>query len=692
MRIIFIVLSIFYSASIASQQSNITKIDTSNTEKLEKVIITGTRTKRTLASLPLNADIIAKNDIEKNNSSRLSDIINEQTGLITIPDFGGVEGIQMQGLDSQYTLILLDNQPLIGRSAGTFDLNRVTLGNVNQIEIIRGASSSLYGNEALAGVINIISEKPKNGFTSTISSLIQTNNTFDNSISVSFKNKKFYTSIFHNIYSSDGYDLKADDQLRTVNKFNNNTSTINLGFKLNNEFKAYINLRRFEQTIDNISTNNLKGESEIDEKNSYFKITYNSDLFTSQFNYFTSNYNTYEYLNDISGNLYSDSYYNHNLQKPEFINTINLKNSKIVLGLGYKSEKLNRTFFYENPKQNSPFIYLQHDLNIGEKINIITGARYDKFSNYRSQISPKLAMKFNINDRNSLKFSIGYGFKSPEFRQLYFNFVNSTIGYSVVGYNVYEEVINQLIDEGQIAGIIVPIEEFNNRLKPESSLSINLGFDHTSKQKFKLKSNFFLNKARNLIDTRIVATKINGQSVFSYHNIDKVSTFGMEVSSDFRINKYLKFLLGYQLLYAFDENVLQEFINGNVYARVNPTSPAFRLKKSDYFGLFNRSRHMGVFKISYDNILYDFQTNLRIRYRGKYALYDTNDNNYLDKFDNFIKGYFITNFSINKYINYNLNISAGINNIFNFRNPENISNIFGRLYYFRLKINFITKR
>ena len=227
MRIIFIVLSIFYSASIASQQSNITKIDTSNTEKLEKVIITGTRTKRTLASLPLNADIIAKNEIEKNNSGRLSDIINEQTGLITIPDFGGVEGIQMQGLDSQYTLILLDNQPLIGRSAGTFDLNRVTLGNVNQIEIIRGASSSLYGNEALAGVINIISEKPKNGFTSTISSLVQTNNTFDNSISVSFKNKKFYTSIFHNIYSSDGYDLKADDQLRTGNKFNNNTSTIN---------------------------------------------------------------------------------------------------------------------------------------------------------------------------------------------------------------------------------------------------------------------------------------------------------------------------------------------------------------------------------------------------------------------------------------------------------------------------------
>ena len=80
-------------------------------------------------------------------------------GLITVDDFGGVKGIQMQGLDSQYTLILIDNQPIVGRSAGTLDLDRISVGNIQQIEIVRGASSSLYGNEALAGVINIITRK-----------------------------------------------------------------------------------------------------------------------------------------------------------------------------------------------------------------------------------------------------------------------------------------------------------------------------------------------------------------------------------------------------------------------------------------------------------------------------------------------------------------------------------------------------
>ena len=685
-RIIFILLLLVFYESIASQQSVVTKIDTSNTENLEKVIITGTRTKRTLASLPLNAEIITKNDIERSNSSKLTEIINEQTGLITIPDFGGVEGIQMQGLDSQYTLILLDNQPLIGRSAGTFDLNRITLGNITQIEIIKGASSSLYGNEALAGVVNIISEKPKEGFSGKISSSIETNNSFDNIANLSFKRNDVYISIFHNFFSSDGYDLNPNDELRTVNKFNNNTTSLNFGFKINNKFNADINFRKFDQKIDNISTNNLSGESEIEEENMHFKIKYKSNLFSSELNYYASNYNTYEYLNDISGILYSESYYDHYLQKPELINTINLKNSKIVFGLGYKSEKLERTYFNEKPELNTPFIYLQYDQNLNKKINIIYGARFDKFSDYKSQISPKLSGIYQINDKNSLKFSMGYGFKAPDFRQLYFNFVNSTIGYSVLGYNVYEELINQLIDDGQINNILVPIEEFNNVLKPESSISINLGMNNNINDNFSIKTNLFLNKVTNLIDTRIVANKTNGQNVFSYYNVNNVVTYGLEANSEYKIDNNLKFLLGYQLLYAMDTDVQNEFSDGLVYARLTTDSPAFQLKKTDYYGLFNRSRHMGVFKLIYKNLSNNFDINFRTRYRSKYAVIDSNDNNYLDKYDEFIKGYFISNLSFNKYIKNNFIISAGAENIFNYIDPVNIPNISGRLFYFKLII------
>ena len=213
---IFFLFIIFFVIKFSFGQTPNSKTD-SIENQLEEVMITGTKTLRVVSSLPLNASVIKKEEIEKTNATRLSDIINEELGLITISDFGGAEGIQMQGLDSEYTLVLIDNQPLVGRSAGSLDLDRISVGNIKQIEIVRGPSSSLYGNEALAGVINIISDEPKKGLDGKISSSYETHNTIDSNFFLSFMDEKFKSSIFLNRYSSDGYDLNNDDELKTVN-------------------------------------------------------------------------------------------------------------------------------------------------------------------------------------------------------------------------------------------------------------------------------------------------------------------------------------------------------------------------------------------------------------------------------------------------------------------------------------------
>ena len=98
-KIFFFIIHFLYPYCSFSQ-STIVEID-STKNKLEEVIITRTKTERVLSSLPLNASIIKKEEIEKTNATRLSDIINEELGLITVSDFGGAEGIQMQGLDSE---------------------------------------------------------------------------------------------------------------------------------------------------------------------------------------------------------------------------------------------------------------------------------------------------------------------------------------------------------------------------------------------------------------------------------------------------------------------------------------------------------------------------------------------------------------------------------------------------------------
>ena len=655
---------------------------------LDEVIISGTKTIRVVSSLPLNASVINKVEIEKTNATRLSDVINEELGLITVSDFGGAEGIQMQGLDSEYTLVLIDNQPLVGRLAGTLDLNRVSVGNIKQIEIVRGPSSSLYGNNAFAGVINIITDEPKEGFNGNVSSSYETHNTTDSNISLSYKNKDFNGSVFFNKYSSDGYDLIEDDGLNTVNEFNNNTLQIKLGYDISKKFKVRINTRHFTQMIDNIAPNNLSGETFTAEDNINFIISHKSDKFNTDFEIYFTSYFGDEFLDDELGNRFSESFYDHILLKPEIKTVYKIDNQKeFVFGLGNEYETLNRTYFEIEPKQNSPFIYFQYDYKPNEKINLILGGRFDKYKEYKSQISPKFSGIYKIQNNESIKISTGYGYKTPDFRQLYFNFSNSTVGYSVIGYNVVEDVINQLIDEGQIANIIIPIEEFEDPLSPESSFGVNIGYSREINEKISLSSNIFSNSAKNLIDYRVIANKINGQNVFSYYNVNNVSTFGFDINTKYKADNYFKFSVGYQLLYAYDLDAREAFENGDVYARLSVDSPAFRLKKSDYFGLYNRSRHMGVLKINYNNLENNFSCNLRLRYRSKYGIYDSNSNNYLDKYDDFVNGHITTNISMNKIINSSLTVSGGVENIFNYLDRQNISNLSGRIYFLRAKYN-----
>jgi len=663
------------------------KID-STKNNLDEIIITATKTERILSSLPLNVSIIKKSDIEKTNATRLSDIINEELGLITVSDFGGSEGIQMQGLDSEYTLVLIDNQPLIGRSAGTLDLNRISVGNIKQIEIVRGPSSSLYGNNAFAGVINIITEKPKTGIKGNLITSYETHNTIDNNILFSYKKNNFYSSVFFNNYSSDGYDLIEDDGLNTVNKFKTNTLQVKLGQDIGESLKIKINARYYTQLIDNIAPNSLSGETFTSEDNINFTISHNSEKIRTDFEVYFTSYFGDEFLDDEQGNRFSESFYDQIFLKPEIKTVYKINNKKeFVFGLGNEYETLNRTYFEIEPKQNSPFIYFQYDYNPNEKINLILGGRFDKYKEYKSQVSPKFSGIYKIQNNEYIKISTGYGYKTPDFRQLYFNFSNSTVGYTVIGYNVVEDVLNQLIDEGQIANIIVPIEEFENPLSPESSFGVNIGYDRKIDEKISLSTNLFSNSAKNLIDYRVIANKTNGQNVFSYYNVNNVSTFGFDVNTKYKADNYFSFSIGYQLLYAYDLDARKAFENGEVYARLTPTSPAFRLNKKDYFGLYNRSRHMGVIKIKYNNIDKNFSANLRFKYRSKYGLYDSNSNNYLDKYDKFVNGHLTGNVNINKIINSKLTLSAGIENIFNYLDSENISNLSGRIYFCRVGYN-----
>jgi len=669
--------------SASYSQSN---IDTISNTKLEEVVVTATKTLRQLSTLPMPAKLITKDEIAKSSSAKLSDILDDQPGIFIVPDFGGGNGIQIQGLDSQYTLLLIDGSPIIGRQSGTLDLDRISIGNIEQVEIIKGSSSSLYGTDALGGVVNLITSKAKDSISAEASYKISTFNTNDISvnlgkISQNGDNLNFY----FNSFNSNGYDLNDDSILNTVEPYKSYTGFLRYNFK-KNKWSYFSSVRIYNENQNFTLNENSYGKNIINELGINTSINYikNKNYKLIFENYYTNYKNDEEFR--LNQNSIEESFFNQSLFKSELrsIYTINKKNT-LTFGLGFYSELLKRNNFYrEEVSQNSFNYFVQYEGFIFENTNYVFGARYDQYDEYESEFSPRFAIRTQINDNISSKISIGKGFKTPDYRQLYFNFSNSISGYSVIGFNAAKEIISNLQSLGQISNLIISQDEFEGKLKPETSISFNLGFNIKTNKSTVFDINFFRNQISNLIDYKIIASKVNGQSIFSYYNLNKVYTQGIEFNSTSTVFNDIEISLGYQFLEAKDNDSKNQIKNGEVFARMTPSSPTFQIKPKDYFGLYNRSKHNFNLKISYAFKDY-FDIYFKSKYRSKYGLSDSNGNNLLDDFDDFVESNLISDISISKnYKNYIL--TFGVENLFDYTDRENIPNYPGRIIYSKLNI------
>jgi outer membrane receptor for ferrienterochelin and colicins len=664
--------------------------DSINVNELSEVtVVTATRTERALSSLPLPITIITSEAIAKSGVTRLNEILNEQTGIILIPDESGFEGIQMQGLDAAYTMILIDGVPLVGRSSGVLDLSRVSVGNIERIEIVKGASSALYGSEAMGGVINVITKRPKKDIVEgSLSYRYATFNTNDANANILWKKKKFSANLFANFYSTDGYDLDKTTVLKNVESFYNYTIQPKLYYDFSEKLKLTVSNRFYNQKMDNVAlidSEIYKGDAKENEWNSQIKFDHKwSSKLYSEYELYTTNYKNDSFLNDQNNVLYDHTYYNQWLFRPEVRTTLSINNNKLTGGVGLNYESLDRTYFDKDVKFNSQYVFIQYDYNPTEKWNILAGFRYDNHSEYASQLSPKLAVNYKFNENFSLKGSVGYGYKAPDFRQLFFDFTNPSVGYTVLGYNVAEDRLNQLDNEGQILKRIDGIS-FDEPLKAESAVNYNFGTFY-KKNKLRFDVNAFYNSINNLIDTGIVAQKSNGQNVFSYFNRSKVFTYGAEFNSTYKFTNEFSVSVGYQYLIAKDKSVVDNF-DDHKYIR-NSELQTIEIKKSDYFGLYNRSKHTANLKVAYTIPKIKTDINLRVFYRSKYGIFDSNNNQILDKYDEFVNDYFITNLAASKNITDKLFLQAGANNLFDYKDPDQIPNLAGRQLFARIQYNF----
>lgn len=691
MRISPLFFSLFFSVVLFGQSEK----DSLNSRIMDEVVVTATRTPRLMGNLAIPVSLVSAKTLYQSGSLRLHDILAEQTGINIIENFG--KGIQVQGLSSEYTMILIDGEPLIGRTGGVLDLSRISVRNIRKIEIVKGPSSSLYGSEAMGGVVNIITDRA--GQNKTDASIRYGRfNTLDGGFNFSRKMGKTDLQASFNYNRSSGYSLRPNSLLPTVEPFWRTVQQISIGHQFNQKWKIGSSFRRNYSLINNsIVVQNQgvsilsKGFERNDEYNINPYLNYQaSPKLKTVLRAYLTGFHAQQQLSikNAVGNY--DDQFRQGFHRVENQTDWQIrKNSAFTAGVGNVVETVasNRYDSSSTRRSNNiTYFFLQHEEIISPKLLLVAGFRYDANKAYASIGSPKLAIQFKQSEKLSFNLSYGRGFKAPDFRQLYLNFTNLAAGsYSVCGSEVAVGELDRLQKNGLIEQV-TSLTSSLSALKPEISGGWNAGLKYKANKDLSVSVNLFRNDLTNMIVTDIIAIKKNGGQIYSYFNLKEALTQGVEFNADKRF-KGLNIKGGYQFLYTGDKDVMRDIKDGKVFARNVASGLTERMKLADYGGLPNRSRHTANLKLTYENKREQFLT-LRAIYRSRWGTFDADGNGLINRNDEYARGYVQLNFSCGMPMGKCMKWIAGVDNLFNYKDIINLPGNPGRSAYIDLQINF----
>lgn len=312
-------------------------------------------------------------------------------------------------------------------------------------------------------------------------------------------------------------------------------------------------------------------------------------------------------------------------------------------------------------------------------LDFVAGTRFDWHSEYASKLSPKFSALIKPFKFLKVRTSFGSGFKAPTLQQLYLDFSNPQVGYSVFGSSNITESFRRLQQEGQVQKVLIDPSDLS-KIEAESSTAFNLGVDITPLDFINVSVNLFRNNVKDLIETIPIAVKTNGQSVYTYFNLNKIYTQGLESEVTISPIEHFIFSISYQYLETVDEEVLEQIRNGEI-SKVGANGRIRPVQESEYGGLYNRSKHSGTIKINYQNDELGFSAGLRGIIRSKYGFGDTNGNSILDDKSEYVPGYAIWNLTLSKQIGNYFTLLFGMENLLDKTNPEFIPSLPGRIIY-----------
>lgn len=497
-------------------------------------VVTGSRTERRAADAAVNTEVIDRRELRLSGATDLSRALDGHSGVSIDRSFRGA-GLRLQGFDPKHVLVLVDGERIAGTLGGTLDLSRLRLEDVERVEIVKGAASALYGTDAMAGVVNLV---PRRCASSTVegralgTSLAQVdlsglaalgNETVCARLSGSFRRGPTLqlgtpgpATVIDGLLSADlgaRLEWQPSEEVRVMASVQGAQADSD-GVDASATGAVYDRLSR-TQSIDAT----LRPEYHF-EDGSRMSLSLRQSWFRHQLRSDQRHSDELDQYQDTHARIWhATSQYERTLGDLH----------ALTVGLEGHFESL------QSPRLESGTgsrlrgsLYAQDEWQVSQKrrLQLVPGVRFDADRQFGSRVSPRLAARWDVLDKVSLRTSVGFGFRAASFQELLLRFENTGVGYVVEG---------------------------NPDLRPERSRSAQAGVQWQPHSKVAVTVDGFFNDVDDLIaSTTLPRTSSVEPTRYGYLNVDRARLSGAEAGVRLRLVKGLRLDVAYSFWHALD--------------------------------------------------------------------------------------------------------------------------------------------
>ncbi|RPH31443.1 MAG: hypothetical protein EHM93_13580 [Bacteroidales bacterium] len=506
---------------------------------LDQVIVTGSFKPIKADQSIYNVKVLDNRLIEQKAATNLSDILKDEVNIQVTNDPALGSGLKLKGLSGNNVKILIDGVPVIGRMGGNVDLSQLNLYNVDHIEVVEGPMSVVYGSNALAGAINIITkENLHSTYNSTFSSYIESVGKSNLNASTSFKKGKnsfsfaggwnYFNGVSFEKDTNRSQQWKPKEQYNMDSYYVRNTEKSKLKYQISLMHERLLdkgdqqspNFRfatdRWYRTIR--LTNRLEHNHKIDN-NLYVNMLGSYSFFNRRKLSFYKDFaeNTSVQINDDESS--DTTIFRALTYRVIFGNQNPDKKINFLTGADLNYEAVSGTRI-QNEKQTigDYALFTSLVVNFSNKLSFQPGLRAAKNTNSQVPLIPSINLKWNVFSFLNMRASYTRGFRTPTLKELYIKFNDSNHN-------------------------LEPNEDLDSEWGHNFDLSFNINTDKTEKIHFSnVEFELFYNRMHNKIDLAVVDTANNKQLIYKYVNISNYNTIGGKIS--FKYNFYTYFDLG----------------------------------------------------------------------------------------------------------------------------------------------------